>query len=98
MILRSLVLSDYLLCTLQSSINIYFEIIAYILDIKSEQIEIELEYCGCKRQIRKKEFRSNSERNLWINQTTCGIDAFSRGMDQKVIGMSLFGDHTTRRL
>ena len=98
MILRSLVLSDYLLCTLQSSINIYFEIIAYILDIKSEQIEIKLEYCGCKRQIRKKELVSNSLRNLWINQTTCGIDAFSRGMDQKVIGMSLFGDHTTRRL
>ena len=98
MILRSLVLSDYLLCTLQSSINIYFEIIAYILDIKSEQIEIKLEYCGCKRQIRKKELVSNSLRNLWINQTTCGIDAFTRGMNQKVIGMSLFGDHTMRRL
>ena len=98
MILRSLVLSDYLLCTLQSSINIYFEIIAYILDIKSEQIEIKLEYCGCKRKIRKKELISNSVRNLWINQTTCGIDAFSRGLDQKVIGMSLFGDHTMRRL
>ena len=71
-------------------INIYFKIIAYILDIKSEQIEIKLEYCGCKRQIRKKELISNSERNLWINQTTCGIDAFTRGMNQKVIGMSLF--------
>ena len=76
---------------------ISFLIIAY-LDGKSEEFDIKLEYCGCKRQIRTENFSSNSEMNPWINQTTCGIDAFSRGMGQKVVGISLYGDYTMRKL
>ena len=68
------------------------------LDGKSTEFHIKLEHCGCQRKIRTEKLSSNSEMNIWINQTTCGIDAFSRGMGQKIVGISLFGDYTMRRL
>lgn len=37
-------------------------------------------------------------KDIWFNQTTCSMDAFSRGPNQKIIGMSLYGDYTMRRL
>ena len=68
------------------------------LDGKSAEFHIKLEHCGCQRKIRTEKLSSNSEMNIWINQTTCGIDAFSRGMGQKIVGISLFGDYTMRKL
>ena len=63
-----------------------------------QEIEIKLEDCGCKRNIQRRQINSNSQGNNWFNQTTCGKDAFSRGMGQKIIGMSLYGDYTMKRL
>ena len=58
---------------------------------------IELQHCGCKRRI-SKTLLPTSMKDIWFNQTTCSMDAFSRGTNQKIIGMSLYGDYTMRRL
>ena len=55
----------------------------------SRHLEIKLEDCGCK---------WNSHGNNWFNQTTCGKDAFSRGMGQKITRTSIYGDYTMKRL
>ena len=61
---------------------------------KYVEIEIELKYCGCKRKIKKQP----ADSNVLFNQTTCNLDAFNRGMGQKIVGFSLFGDYNMRQL
>ena len=63
----------------------------------TEEFEIELQHCGCKRRI-SKTLSTSMKINIWFNQTTCSLDAFSRGTNQKIVGMSLYGDYTMRRL
>ena len=40
----------------------------------------------------------NSAQKVLFNDTTCSLDAYNRGMGQKIIGYSLFGDYTSDRL
>ena len=63
-----------------------------------EDFEIELKYCGCKRKISKQFMNQNSAQKVLFNDTTCSLDAYNRGMGQKIIGYSLFGDYTSDRL
>ena len=72
--------------------------IKIFLGSTTQELEIKLEHCGCKRKIRRGQINTNSQRNIWFNQTTCGKDAFSRGIGQKIIGMSLYGDYTMKKL
>ena len=41
---------------------------------------------------------ANLSGNIWFNQTTCSMDAFNRGMGQKIVGFSLYGDYNLRDL
>ena len=63
-----------------------------------EEFEVKLNYCGCKRKIKIQSGNSNFWKNIWFNQTTCSLDAYSRGKGQKIIGFSLYGDYNLRRL
>ena len=63
-----------------------------------EYFEIELKYCGCKRRIKKLPAHHNSAHNILFNHTTCSMDAYNRGMGQKIVGFSLYGDYTSDRL
>ena len=64
-----------------------------------EYFEIELKYCGCKRRIKKLPvlYHSSTDKILF-NRTTCSLDAYKRGMGQKIVGFSLYGDYTSDRL
>ena len=63
-----------------------------------EEFEAELNYCGCKRKIKTPALDPNTSGIFWYNQTTCSMDAFKRGMGQKIIGVSLYGDYNLRKL
>ena len=63
-----------------------------------EDFEIELKYCGCKRRIKKLPAHQNSAHNVLFNHTTCSLDAYNRGIGQKIVAYSLFGDYTSDRL
>ena len=63
-----------------------------------EDFEIELKYCGCKRRIKKLPAYQNSAHNVLFNHTTCSLDAYNRGIGQKIVAYSLFGDYTSDRL
>ena len=62
----------------------------------NEEFEIELQNCGCKRRMSKQ--ITSTLNNQWFNKSTCSKDAFYRGMGQKIIGVSLYGDLTMRKL
>ena len=47
-----------------------------------------LEYCECTRSIMK----TGIEENILLNSTTCGLDAFRRGSQQKVVSFAFYGD------
>ena len=60
-----------------------------------EEFEAEINYCGCKRKIKKQAASDpNSSEIFWYNQTTCSMHAYNRGMGQKIIGFSLYGNYT----
>ena len=59
----------------------------YILDS-----EIEMQHCGCKRKIKQQSIH----KIVSFNQTTCSLDAYNRGLGQKIIGFSLYGNHTDK--
>ena len=61
---------------------------------KYVEIEVELKYCGCTRKV----IKQPSDSNIWFNQTTCSMDAYDRGMGQKIVGFSLYGDYNMRKL
>ena len=63
-----------------------------------EYLEIELKYCGCKRRIKKLPVYHSSTDKILFNRTTCSLDAYKRGMGQKIVGFSLYGDYTSDRL
>ena len=66
-----------------------------------EEFEIELKNCGCKRKLKKSSSPANDQnsiRNILFNETTCSIDAYNRGMGQKIVGFSLYGDYTMKKL
>ena len=63
-----------------------------------EYFEIELKYCGCKRRIKKLPVYHSSTDKILFNRTTCSLDAYKRGMGQKIVGFSLYGDYTSDRL
>ena len=62
-----------------------------------DEFEIELKNCGCKRKL-KKISDQNSRKNILFNETTCSIDAYNRGIGQKIVGFSLYGDYTLKKL
>ena len=62
---------------------------------KYVEIEIELKYCGCKRKIKK---LMPPDSNILFTQTTCSLDAYERGLGQKIVGFSLYGDYEMRLL
>ena len=53
---------------------------------------LDMQHCGCKRKIKKPSFN----KIVSLNQTTCSLDAYNRGMGQKIIGFSLYGNHTDK--
>ena len=55
------------------------------------EFEIELQYCGCKRKLSA--VTNPKQENVLFHQTTCSMDAFSRGSSQKIVGFSLFGNY-----
>ena len=68
--------------------------------VAEEEFEIELKNCGCKRKLKKTSPANdqNSMKNILFNETTCSIDAYNRGMGQKIVGFSLYGDYTLKKL
>ena len=62
----------------------------------NEVFEIELQHCGCKRRISTG--IPNELNHQRFNETTCSKDAFYRGTGQKIVGLSLYGDLTIRKL
>ena len=66
---------------------------------EDEEFEIELKNCGCKRKLKKNiSANQNSMKNILFNETTCSIDAYNRGSGQKIVGFSLYGDYTLKKL
>ena len=67
---------------------------------EDEEFEIELKNCGCKRKLKKYSHpaNKNSMKNILFNETTCSIDAYNRGIGQKIVGFSLYGDYTMKKL
>ena len=65
-----------------------------------DEFEIELKNCGCKRKLKKISITNdqNSRKNILFNETTCSIDAYNRGTGQKIVGFSLYGDYTLKKL
>ena len=65
-----------------------------------DEFEIELKNCGCKRKLKKisPPDEQNSRKNVLFNETTCSIDAYNRGAGQKIVGFSLYGDYTLKKL
>ena len=54
-----------------------------------------LEYCNCTRNLN---FSGTiSKESVKFEKTTCGIDAFQRGLHQKVAGFSFYGDAKSRQ-
>ena len=69
--------------------------------VAEEEFEIDLKNCGCKRKLKKSSSPANNQnsmRNILFNETTCSIDAYNRGMGQKIVGFSLYGDYTLKKL
>ena len=60
------------------------------------EIEIELQYCACKRKLSA--VTNPKQENVSFQQTTCSMDAFSRGSHQKIVGFSLFGNYSEEKL
>ena len=54
-----------------------------------------LEYCNCTRKLQTS--WTISEKTVKFEKTTCGIDAFKRGLHQKVAGFSFYGDASSRQ-
>ena len=63
---------------------------------KNVEIEIELQYCGCKRKLSA--VTNPKQENVSFQQTTCSMDAFRRGSHQKIVGFSLFGNYLEEKL
>ena len=65
-----------------------------------DEFEIELKNCGCKRKLKKisPPDDQNSRKDVLFNETTCSIDAYNRGTGQKIVGFSLYGDYTLKKL
>ena len=64
-----------------------------------EEFEAKLKDCSCKRKIKIKQSSDpNISGNVLYNQTTCSMNAYNRGMGQKIIGFSLYGDYNLRKL
>ena len=61
------------------------------------EIEIELQYCACKRKLSAVTNNPKKE-NVLFHQTTCSMDAFRRGSHQKIVGFSLFGNYLEEKL
>ena len=55
-------------------------------------ITFKLEHCNCTRRLPISDQTSVHNVSVIFNQTTCGIDAFRRGLHQKVAGFSFYGD------
>ena len=58
----------------------------------NRDIVINLEYCHCQRKIQRKENIIQTE----FSQTTCGQDAYQRGLNQKIIAFSFYGNPKTK--
>ena len=81
---------------------VFFIVFGIAIDqsIAEEEFEIELKNCGCKRKLKKisPPNDQNSRKNILFNETTCSIDAYNRGTGQKIVGFSLYGDYTLKKL
>ena len=55
-----------------------------------------LEHCNCTRKLNFS--GTTSEKYVKLEETTCGIDAFKRGLHQKVVGFSFYGDASSKWL
>ena len=84
---------------------VIFIVLSIIIDQISavgteDEFEIELKNCGCKRKLKKisPPNDQNSRKNILFNETTCSIDAYNRGTGQKIVGFSLYGDYTLKKL
>ena len=76
-----------------------FQIELFLLKDGCEEFDSKLKDCSCKREIKIKQSSGpNISGNVLYNQTTCSMNAYNRGMGQKIIGFSLYGDYNLRKL
>merc|ERR1712156_925047 len=59
------------------------------IDEEKDKIEIEVQHCGCKKNISTNHI-IHGDSNIVFNQTTCSKNAFLRGNGQKIVGYSYF--------
>ena len=59
------------------------------IDEDLDKIEIEVQHCGCKKNISINDV-TDGDSDIGFNQTTCSKDAFLRGKGQKIVGYSYF--------
>ena len=98
--LRNFILKNFLLCMLYVLVNTRVNDDNYYTNdscaASYEEFEIDLQNCDCRRRISKQ--IPNMLHHQWFNKTTCSKDAFYRGPGQKIVGISLYGDLTMRKL
>ena len=56
---------------------------------KNMDTSVSSEYCGCSRRLPLAHVTGQS---VPVNMTTCGLDSYVRGFQQKVIAFSFYGD------
>ena len=66
------------------------DLVKIIEPLEEGDLEFELEHCGCLRRL--KNITENPHGTISFNQTTCSLDAYRRGPNQKIIGFSFYGD------
>ena len=61
-------------------------------------ITVPMENCNCSRKIElpNQSSKSNTSQVVHFNETSCSLDAFARGLNQRVISLALFGKQTAK--